>query len=103
MKTISCRLQMIESARFMESLLSNLVDHLAEGIHGIKCTSCNTCCHKYTNAKDDLIECNRLCCNKNYRKKFDENVTKRFANTCKFANQDISKFILLLRKDVYPY
>ena len=48
-----------------KDLLSNLVDHLAEGIHKVKCTSCNTCCRKYTNAKDDLIECKRLCCNKN--------------------------------------
>ena len=33
----------------------------------------------------------------------NENVKKRFANTYKFSNHDISKFILLLRKDIYPY
>ena len=36
-KTISCRLQFIDSARFMASLLSNLVNNLAEGIHKSKC------------------------------------------------------------------
>ena len=36
-KTISYRLQFIDSARFMVSSLSNLVNNLAEGIHKIKC------------------------------------------------------------------
>ena len=36
-KTISYKLQLIDSARFMASSLSNLVDNLAEGIHKIKC------------------------------------------------------------------
>ena len=35
-KTISYRLQFIHSARFMASLLFNLVDDLPEGIHTIK-------------------------------------------------------------------
>ena len=32
-----------------------------------------------------------------------ENLEKRFANTYKFFNNDINKFILLLQKCVYPY
>ena len=28
---------------------------------------------------------------------------KRFPNTYKFFNRDINKFLLLLRKGVYPY
>ena len=36
-------------------------------------------------------------------KTFDENLKKRFANTCKFSNHDISNFILLLQKGVYLY
>ena len=61
------------------------------------------CCLKYTNVKNDLIECKCFCCNKNYQKKFDENLKKRFANTYKFSNHVINKFILLLQKNVYPY
>ena len=72
----------------MASLLSNLVDKLAEGIHKIQCKyghdneKCETCgikykdcdcCLEYTNVKDDLIERKCLCCNKNYQKTFDEN------------------------------
>ena len=36
-KNISYILQFIDSARFMASSLSNLVNNLAEGIHKIKC------------------------------------------------------------------
>ena len=53
-KAISCRLQIIDSARLMASSLSNLVDNLAEVIHKIKRTNCNMCYLEYSNAKDDL-------------------------------------------------
>ena len=39
----------------------------------------------------------------NYKKRFDEKLKKRFVNTYKFSNHDINKFILLLRKGIYPY
>ena len=41
-----------------------------------------------------LHEC--LCCNRNYKKKIDENLKKRSATTYKFSNHNINKFILLL-------
>ena len=44
-----------------------------------------------------------LCCSKNYQKKCDENLKKIFLRAHKFSNHDISKFILLLQKCVYPY
>ena len=58
---------------------------------------------KYTNFKYDLIQYKCLCCNKNYQKKFDENLKKRQIYTYKFSNHDINKFVLLLQKGVYPY
>ena len=36
-------------------------------------------------------------------KKFYDNFKKRFFNTYEFSIHDINRFILLLRKDVYPY
>ena len=36
-------------------------------------------------------------------KRFDKNLKKKFANTFKFASQDINKFNFLLQKGVYPY
>ena len=44
-----------------------------------------------------------LECKKNYKKDFNKELIKRFSGTYKFCNGDINKFILLLRKDVYPY
>ena len=38
--TISYRTKFIDSARFMVSSLSNLVNDLTEGIHKIKCKDC---------------------------------------------------------------
>ena len=43
-----------------------------------------------------------MICNKNSQRKFDEKLKERFFNTYKFYN-DNNKFILLLRKGVYPY
>ena len=42
-------------------------------------------------------------CKKNYKKDFDKELIKRFAYIYEFCNEDINKFILLLRKGVYPY
>ena len=58
--------------------------------------------------KDDQQNCPQLIfrffeCKKNYKKEFNKELIKRFANIYEFCNQDINKFILLLRKGVYPY
>ena len=100
--TISYKIKFIDSARFMASSLSNLADNLAEGIPKIKCKDCN-CIFEYENVKDNLIKFKFLSCNKDYSNKLDEKLKKRFKNTFKFSDNDINKFILLLRKGVYPY
>ena len=87
-KNIYYLLQFIDSARFMASSLSNLVNNLSEGIHTIKCKyehneeKCETSrikykyCNyflEYLDFKDDLVKYQFLCCNKNCQDKFDEN------------------------------
>ena len=62
---------------------------------------CCDCFFEYMNFKDDLIEYKCLCCDKNYQHKFDEKL--RYLNTYKFSNHNNNRFILLLRKRVYPY
>ena len=42
-------------------------------------------------------------CKKNYKKVLNKELINRFANTYEFRNGDINKFVLLLRKGVYPY
>ena len=86
----------------MATLLPNLFHNLTEGIHKIKCKDCN-CFLEYESVKDKLIKYKCLSCNKDYSNKIDEELKKRFKNTFKFSNNDINKFILLLRKGVYPY
>ena len=44
-----------------------------------------------------------MCCNKNYKRKFHEKFKERFFITYTVLNHDSNKFILLLRKSVYPY
>ena len=86
----------------MASSLSNVVHSLAEGFHKIKCKDCD-CFLEYESVKDNLIKYKCLSCNKDYSNKLDEKLKKKFKNTFKFSNNDINKFILLLRKGVYSY
>ena len=86
----------------MSSSLSNLVDNLSEGLHSDKCTDCKSCLDYMTTKEKQLIfRC--LGCKKNYKKDFNKELIKRFANIYEFCNRDLNEFILLLRKGVYPY
>ena len=95
--TISCKIKFLDSARFMATSSSNLVDNLTEGIYEIKCKQCDWSLHNES-AKDNLIKYKCLSCNKVTQTKFMKNL-KRDSRT----NNDINKFILLLRKGVYLY
>ena len=111
-------IQFTDSARFMASSLSNLVNNLSEGIYKVKykyghsikkCETCRItykicdCFLEYTNFKNDLIECKCLYYNRNYQQNFDEKLKERFLNTYKFSSHDSDKFILLLPRSVYSY
>ena len=88
----------------MASSLSNLVCNLAEGKNRHSNKKCKTFGIKskedsyleYTNVKDDLIVYKYLSSNRNHQKKFDENLRKKFADTIKFSNRAVNKFILLM-------
>ena len=53
--------------------------------------------------KDDKIVFRCFECKNNTIKDFNNELSKRFKNTYQFSNNDNSKFLLLLRKGVYPY
>ena len=55
----------------MSSSLSNLADNLTEGIHKIKCKSCDYFL-EYESFKSDLIKREWLSCNKDYSNKIDK-------------------------------
>ena len=52
---------------------------------------------------DDQLIFRRFECKKYYKKDFNKDLIKRFTSIYEFCNRDINKFILLLRKGVYPY
>ena len=98
---ITYKIKFIDSYRFMSSLLSKLVDNLSEGIHNNKCVDCNSCLD-YIKIKNKKLLLKCFNCNAYYRKKFNKDLIKKFKNTYSFCNNDINKFVSLLRKGVYP-
>ena len=105
-KTITYKIKFIDSCRFMQSKLSDLVDNLSE----INNKDCKTCMER-KNIKSECefigLKNNRLnyrCkeCNGTSNKSINDLIEK-FPRMHKFCNGDLNKFVLLLRKGVYPY
>ena len=90
----------------MSTSLSNLVDNLSE-IYKKECKSCRER-KKITSGCNFIgIKNNRLhykckeCSDESY--KSINGLIKKFPNTYQFCNGDVNKFVLLLRKGIYPY
>ena len=84
-KTITYKLSFIDSFGFMPTSFSEVVDNMSGNFNSIGWKSCrenNTC-----------EECKKLI----------EGLIKKFPSIYQFCNGDLNKFILLLRKGVYPY
>ena len=86
----------------MSTLLSKRVDNLSERLYNNRCVDCKSCLD-YMKTKDEKLLFRCFSCKKNYEKYFNKELTKRFANTYNFCDNDLNKFILLLKKGVYPY
>ena len=98
---ITFKIKFIDSYRFMSMPLSKL-DNLTEGHHNNKCLDCESCLD-YIKTKNEKLILKCFNCKQYYEKGFDKELVKRFASTYEFCNKNLNKFILLLRKGVYPY
>ena len=58
----------------------------------------NTCRFKYNQLIFRCFKCKQI-----YEKDFNKDLINRFANTYRFCNEDINKFVLSLRTGFYPY
>ena len=85
----------------MATSLSKLVDNLTEGIHSDKCISCKSDI-SYMKVMDETLIFRCFNWKRNYKKEINKELIERFASTYKFCNNDLNKFVMLLRK-VYPY
>ena len=93
-------IKFIDSARFIFVIKS--CNNVAEGIHKIKYKDGN-CFLEFTSVKDNLIKYKWLSRNKDYSNKIDEELKKQYKHPIRFYNNNINKFILLLKKSLYPY
>ena len=100
---ITYKIKFIVSYRFMSSSLSKLVENLSEGIHNNKCLDCGSCLDYVRITKNEKIILEFYNCKQRYKKKFNQDLIKKFKNAYSFCNNDLNKFVLLLRKGVYPY
>ena len=97
----------------MSPSLSKPIDNLSDGIHNNTCSDCksNLDYVHIIKIKKLLLKC--FNCNIYYKKKFNNDLMKKFKNTYSFCNNNnttepsslerINKFVLLLSKGVYPY
>ena len=84
-QTITYKLRFIDSFRFMSTSLSELADNMFGNFNSIECKS-------YTE-NNRCEECKKLI----------EGLIKKFPSIYQFCNGNLNKFVLLLRKGVYPY
>ena len=99
---ITYKIKFIDRFRFMTASLSKLVDNLTEDIHGDKCVDCKSDL-TYMKVMDEALIFRCFNCKKNCEKEISKELIERFASTYKFCNNDLNKFVMLLRKGVYPY
>ena len=106
-KTVPYKLRFIDSLRFMSASLSDLVDKFSGIFYSIECKSCmekikinSECC--FVGLKNNRLIYRCKDC-KNQWKRLIQGLIRKFPSIYQFCNGDLNKFILLVRKGLYPY
>ena len=102
-KTITYKIKFVDSYRFMQSKLSDLVDNLSE-INNEDCKTCMERKNMISKCEFIVFKNNRL----NYRCKECKEISTKSTNELienvqrayQFYDGDLNKFVLLLRKGV---
>ena len=102
-KLVTYKLRFIDSSRFMSTLLASLVDNLSK----VGNTNCKKCMerhkiisqYQYIKHKNNKLIYKCKQCDKLYSKPISV-LSKKFPS---IHNKNLDKFLLLLRKGVYPY
>ena len=76
--------------------------NLSGGLHNNKCLDCESGLD-YIKTKNEKLILKCFNCKQYYEIDFNKELIKKFASTYKFCNKNLNKFILLLRKGVYPF
>ena len=105
-KRITCKIKFIDTCRFMQSKLWDLADNLSQ-TNNKDCKKClernkirSEC--QFFGLKDNRLKYKCKKCNDTSAKSVDD-LIKKFPTTYKFCNGNLNKFVLLLRKCIYPY
>ena len=77
-------MKFVNSAKFMKTSSSNVVDNLTEEILKIKYKDCD-CSLEFEGVKNNLIKNKCLSCNNNCSNKIDEELKKNFKRTFNFT------------------
>ena len=105
-KTMTCKIKFIDTCRFMQNKLSDLADNSSE-INNKDCKKCMEIENIRSECEFIRLKGNRLhykCkeCNETSAKSVNDLIEK-FPRMYQLCNGDLNKFVLLLRKGVYPY
>ena len=100
-KTIASKLRFIDSFRFMLTSLSELVDNVSGIVSSIECKSCiekikinSECCFVGLKNNRLIYKCKE--CKEEWKRPINE-LIENFPGVYQFCNNDLNKFVLLLR------
>ena len=106
-KTITYKLKFIDSFRFMSTSLSQLVDNTSGIFNSIECKLSrekikinSECCFVGLKNSKLIYKCKE--CKEEWKRPLNK-LTENFPSIYQFCNGDLNKFVMLLRKGVYPY
>ena len=106
-KKIAYKLRFIDSFRFMSTSLSELVDNMSGIFNSIECKSCiekikinSECCFFGLRNNRLIYKCKE--CKEQWKRPINK-LIKNFPSVYQLCKGDLNRFVMLLRKGIYPY